>query len=258
MSSPARPGSLPVTWLYPDDPPDSFPDPAAAGLASDGLVAVGGDLAPARLLAAYGNGIFPWYEAGQPVLWWSPDPRAVLLPRNLHISRSLRRTLRSNRYQVSVDQEFAAVIGACADLRSTTGTWITPEMRSAYLCLHELGHAHAIEVWRGPELVGGLYGLALGNVFFGESMFSRENDASKVALVRLVRLAEDQGIVLIDCQVATRHLASLGSHLMPRGEFLRQVRTLATAPGRAGSWREQPGPTSGLAEAREKRAPLHV
>ena len=258
MTSPAPATGPAIAFLHPDDPPDSFPDPALAAAEPEGLLAVGGDLTPARLLAAYSRGIFPWYEAGQPVLWWSPNPRAVLLPRNLHVSRSLLRTLKRNRYRVSIDQNFAAVIDACADTRAATGTWITPEMRSAYLCLHQLGYAHAVEVWLGPDLVGGLYGIALGEVFFGESMFSRATDASKVALVRLVRLAENQGTALIDCQVATRHLASLGSQFMPRREFLHHVHNLTSGAGRVGTWREDPRPTCGLVATREIPAPLHV
>jgi leucyl/phenylalanyl-tRNA---protein transferase len=236
-----------IAFLHPDDPPDHFPDPAGAAIDPDGLLAIGGDLAPERLLAAYRRGIFPWYEEGQPILWWSPDPRAVLLPGELHISRSLRRTLRTDRYRVSVDLAFGAVIDACASTRADTGTWITAEMRSAYLRLHQLGHAHAIETWHGSELVGGLYGIAIGNAFFGESMFSLETDASKVALVRLVRLAEARGIELIDCQVATGHLASLGSQLMPRREFLEAVRVLTSAQVPRSAWRESPAPTSALA-----------
>lgn len=257
MTSPAPSGLPAIVFLHPDDPPDSFPDPAGAATEPDGLLAVGGDLTPARLLAAYGRGIFPWYEAGQPILWWSPDPRAVLLPENLHISRSLRRTLRGNRYRVSVDLAFGSVIDACADARASTGTWITPEMRSAYRRLHQLGYAHAVETWQGRELVGGLYGIALGGIFFGESMFSHATDASKVALVRLVRLIENRGMKLIDCQLATRHLASLGSELMPRGEFLQHVQALTAGADQMGTWQESPGPTSALVAARTVPAPLH-
>jgi len=242
-----RDGMNAIAYLHPDDPPDQFPDPAGAAAEPDGLLAIGGDLAPERLLAAYRRGIFPWYEAGQPILWWSPDPRAVLLPGALHVSRSLRRTLRSDRFRVSVDLAFADVVAACASTRAATGTWITPEMQAAYQTLHELGHAHAIETWHGPELVGGLYGIALGGVFFGESMFSVETDASKVALVHLVRLMEQRGMGLIDCQVATGHLASLGSQLVPRGEFLRAVAMLTGAPFATGPWRAMPCPTAALA-----------
>jgi leucyl/phenylalanyl-tRNA--protein transferase len=258
MSSTASAVTGSIVFLNPGDPPESFPDLIRGTTEPDGLVAVGGDLTPARLLAAYGRGIFPWYEEGQPVLWWSPDPRAVLLPERIHISRTLRRTLMGKRFQVSVDLAFGAVINACADTRAATGTWITPEMRSAYLALHNLGYAHSIEVWQGSDLAGGLYGIALGDVFFGESMFSQVTDASKAALVKLVRLAEDQGITLIDCQVATHHLATLGSQLMPRDEFLGLLRTLSVARGRVGAWRTEPRPTQSLVRTPEVPAPLHV
>ncbi|MEQ1801654.1 MAG: leucyl/phenylalanyl-tRNA--protein transferase [Gammaproteobacteria bacterium] len=246
-----------IAYLHPDDPPDHFPDPSGATTEPDGLLAIGGDLAPERLLAAYRRGIFPWYEEGQPILWWSPDPRAVLLPEQLHVSRSLRRKLRSDRFRVSVDVAFGKVIDACATIRATAGTWITPDMRAAYFRLHELGHAHSIETWLGPDLVGGLYGIAIGGVFFGESMFSRETDASKVALVRLVRLADQRGMKLIDCQVATGHLASLGSRLMPRAEFLQAVRMLAVATGPPDPWRESPGTTSVLVPRGPEPGRLH-
>ncbi len=246
-----------IVFLRASDPADAFPDPATAAREPDGLLAVGGDLTPERLLAAYGQGIFPWYETGQPILWWSPDPRAVLLPSRLHVSRSLRRTLRSDRYRVSVDEAFEAVIDGCANTRAVSGTWITPEMRSAYLHLHELGYAHAVETWDGPELVGGLYGIGLGRVFFGESMFSYATDASKVALVKLVRVVESRGLELIDCQVSTRHLTSLGSELMPRADFVRAVRKLAADTVNDGSWCEPPGLTSPLVPAPQEPARLH-
>ncbi len=258
MSKTASAAAEAIVFLSPGDPPESFPDLTRGTTEPDGLVAVGGDLTPARLLAAYGRGIFPWYEEGQPVLWWSPDPRAVLLPEKLHISRTLRRTLLGDRFKVSVDLAFGAVIAACADTRAATGTWITPEMRAAYLRLHTLGYAHSIEIWRGTDLAGGLYGIALGDVFFGESMFSRVADASKAALVKLVRLAEDQDIRLIDCQVATRHLATLGSQLMPRDEFLIQIQTLSAAAGRVGAWSAEPRPTQDLVRTLEVPSPLHV
>jgi leucyl/phenylalanyl-tRNA---protein transferase len=245
-----------VKFIAPDDPPESFPDPGGATIEPDGLLAVGGDLTPARLLAAYRRGIFPWYEAGQPILWWSPDPRAVLLPGELHISRSLKRTLRSDRYGVSLDLDFESVIDRCADSRATTGTWITREMRSAYVRLHELGYAHSVEVWCGSELVGGLYGIALGDVFFGESMFSRAPDASKLALVGLVRQVEHRRMKLIDCQVATRHLASLGSRLMPRPEFLQQLKIMVPEGGQSGAWRAMRGPTSALVPTGNGATPL--
>ncbi len=246
-----------IVFLEPDDPPDAFPDPATAATEPDGLLAVGGDLTPERLLAAYRRGIFPWYETGQPILWWSPDPRAVLIPSRLHVSRSLRRTLRRDRYRVSVDQAFEAVIDGCANTRAMSGTWITPEMRSAYVHLHELGYAHAVETWDGPELVGGLYGIALGSAFFGESMFSLAPDASKVALVKLVEVAKCRGIELIDCQVTTRHLASLGSELMPRADFVRAVENLALSTGQPGPWPAGPDCTSELVSPAQNPARLH-
>ena len=237
MSSTASAVTGSIVFLNPGDPPESFPDLIRGTTEPDGLVAVGGDLTPARLLAAYGRGIFPWYEEGQPVLWWSPDPRAVLLPERIHISRTLRRTLMGKRFQVSVDLAFGAVINACADTRAATGTWITPEMRSAYLALHNLGYAHSIEVWQGSDLAGGLYGIALGDVFFGESMFARVTDASKVALARGVDVLRERQFALIDCQVASAHIASLGAITMPRARFLGLLTELCQPPGTGESWR---------------------
>jgi leucyl/phenylalanyl-tRNA---protein transferase len=209
-----------ITWLSPKDPPEWFPPLEQALDDPPGLLAAGGDLSPARLLAAYRRGIFPWYSPGQPVLWWSPDPRAVLFPQEFHCPRSLARTLRSGRFENVIDRDFTAVISACAAPRSQgAGTWITPEMREAYCELHRRGVAHSVETYRGGELVGGLYGVLLGGVFFGESMFSRENDASKAALAHLVRLAPEKGIAVIDCQLPSRHLDSLGSRSIPRQDF---------------------------------------
>lgn len=247
----------PVTYLHPDDPPDFFPDPAGASADPNGLLAIGGDLTPRRLLAAYRQGIFPWYEPGQPILWWSPDPRAILLPDELHISRSLRRSLRRSEYQTSVDTAFPAVISACASLRQTAGTWITAEMAAAYRRLHELGYAHSVETWRGTELVGGLYGIALGRVFFGESMFSTASDASKVALVKLVSVLVARSFELVDCQVANPHLASLGSRLMQRPEFLARIRLLTDTRNDTSDWRAAPEGTGVLAAPGQARAPLH-
>jgi leucyl/phenylalanyl-tRNA--protein transferase len=235
-----------ILYLRPGDPPGLFPDPATARTEPDGLLAIGGDLTPERLLAAYTRGIFPWYEDGQPILWWSPDPRAVLRPGDLRVSRSLRRTLRSNRFRVSVDRAFGRVIAACASTRADSGTWITRDMQAAYLRLHELGHAHAVETWLGEELVGGLYGVAIGGMFFGESMFSVATDASKVALVHLARLAGRHGIELIDCQVATDHLDSLGSQLMPRPAFVATVARLTARHVADPAWPEGPAPTTSL------------
>jgi leucyl/phenylalanyl-tRNA--protein transferase len=216
------PGSL--HWIRPDDPPDAFPDPRRALREPDGLLAVGGDLSPPRLLAAYRRGIFPWYEAGQPILWWSPDPRAVLRPAELRISRSLRKTLRAGTFTVTFDQAFADVMRGCAAPRpKQRGTWLTREMQGAYARLHALGYAHSLEVWHDGALAGGLYGVGLGRAFFGESMYSDVRDASKVALVHLVNEARRRGIELIDCQVYSAHLASLGCRTIARAEFLDRL-----------------------------------
>jgi leucyl/phenylalanyl-tRNA--protein transferase len=213
-----------VPWLDPDDPADAFPPVDQALREPNGLLAAGGDLSPQRIAAAYRQGIFPWYSPGEPVLWWSPDPREVLFPQDLRISRSLRKTLRSGRYRVTRDTAFGAVLDGCAAPRDgSRGTWITPAMRVAYVELHRLGLAHSIETWRGDELVGGLYGVRVGEVFCGESMFSRADGASKVALATLVADATAQGIRLIDCQMPTAHLRSLGSRAIPRAEFLRHL-----------------------------------
>jgi len=213
-------------WLRPDDPADAFPDPSLALREPNGLLAIGGDLSPGRLLAAYTRGIFPWYEHGQPPLWWSPDPRAILRPSSFHTSRSLRRSLRRTGFEVSVDQCFAAVVEACATRRGASGTWLIPEMRAAYERLHGLGVAHSIEIWVEGGLVGGLYGIALGRVFFGESMFSRRSDASKAALWWLTRHLRDADVPLIDCQLPSAHLSSLGTICLPREQFLTELRTL--------------------------------
>lgn len=197
-----------------------FPEPASALDDPDGLLALGGDLSPERLLKAYSMGIFPWYSQDQPILWWSPDPRCIIFPDRLHISRSLRRTLNSRRFTVSIDTSFDAVVEACAVERSE-GTWITDEMQQAYARLHRLGHAHAFEAWNTKgELVGGLYGVALGCCFFGESMFARETDASKVVFVHCVRQLESWGYAFMDCQVENDHLMSLGAELIERTTFL--------------------------------------
>jgi leucyl/phenylalanyl-tRNA--protein transferase len=209
-----------VTWLTPNGDHEWFPPLEQALDEPEGLLAAGGDLSTTRLLAAYRRGIFPWYSAGQPVLWWAPDPREVLLPAEFRCSRSLTKTLRNRGFEVTFDRDFAAVVGACAARREhSAGTWITSEMHAAYCELQTLGHAHSVEVRRDGALVGGLYGVLIGRVFFGESMFSRERDASKVALARLVERGVVAGLQLIDCQLPTPHLRSLGSRPMPRGEF---------------------------------------
>ena len=216
-----------VTWLSPQDAPEWFPPLEQALDEPAGLLAAGGDLSPARLLAAYEKGIFPWYSPGQPVLWWSPDPRAVLIPEEFHCSRSLAKTLRNGGFSLTIDEDFVSVIDCCAAPRPhSLGTWITSEMRAAYVELNRLGYAHSIEARRAGQLVGGLYGVRLGGVFFGESMFSGERDASKVALAQLVAVCRRNSIELIDCQLASRHLESLGSRILPRVQFQAMLRKL--------------------------------
>jgi len=219
-----------------------FPDAESALKEPNGLVAVGGDLAPERLLAAYAAGIFPWFDDDDgPILWWSPDPRAVLRPASVRVSRSLRKRLKLGTSRVTADRAFRAVIAACSAPRTDrhgreSGTWITPNMLAAYTTLHDLGFAHSIECWLDDQLVGGLYGLSLGRFFFGESMFSSASDASKVALVRLAHLLEGWGFELIDCQVMNPHLESLGAEAMPRRAFLHLLRHNSDVPTRRGAW----------------------
>lgn len=191
----------------------------------EGLLAVGGDLSPERLILAYRSGIFPWYNPGEPILWWSPDPRLVLFPKELHISRSLRRVLRKEIFQVTFNTRFREVIDACArSMRPAgEGTWITAEMADAYCRLNDMGYAHSVETWRGGRLVGGLYGIALGRCFFGESMFTRTSNASKVAFVTLVKRLQALDVELIDCQVHTQHLVSLGAREIPRKDFIKRI-----------------------------------
>jgi leucyl/phenylalanyl-tRNA---protein transferase len=220
-----------ITWLSPQDAPEWFPPLEQALEEPSGLLAAGGDLSPQRLIAAYRRGIFPWYSPGQPVLWWSPDPRAVLFPEEFHCTRSLAKTLRNAGFLPSIDGDFAAVIDGCASPRAASpGTWITSEMRAAYLELHHLGCAHSVEIRRAGALVGGLYGVRLGGVFFGESMFSRERDASKAALAHLVALCRHNNLVAIDCQLPSRHLASLGARTIPRSQFQALLREHVRAP----------------------------
>jgi leucyl/phenylalanyl-tRNA--protein transferase len=227
-----------IPWLRPDDPPDAFPPVTRALREPDGLLCAGGDLSTARLIEAYRRGIFPWFSAGQPIMWWSPDPRTVLFPREFRVSRSLAKTLRNRGFDTTVDRAFGEVMARCADpsLRPE-GTWISPQMRAAYRRLHEAGFAHSVETWLDGQLVGGLYGVALGRVFFGESMFSTVRDASKVALKRLVDASLRRDTELIDCQVASPHLESLGARAIPRREF---VARLAAAIPRIepGAWHE--------------------
>jgi len=223
--------------LRPDRKDLGFPPVESAS--PEGLLAVGGDLSSERLLEAYRRGIFPWYNPGQPILWWSPDPRAVLYPEKLKISRSLRKTLRRDHFRITFDRDFRAVMLACAAPRLQNpggGTWITDDMVEAYCRLHELGDAHSVETRLGDRLVGGLYGVALGGVFFGESMFSRVTDASKVALVALARTLQARGFRLIDCQLPTDHLARLGAEAMARNRFLAELDQALRRPDHPGAW----------------------
>lgn len=209
----------------------------------EGLLAIGGDLRCERLLEAYRHGIFPWYSEGQPILWWSPDPRAVLLPSELKIARSLKKTLRRGGFRVTLDGAFAAIMRACAAPRRRNaegGTWITSEMIDAYCRLHEQGYAHSVETWLGDELVGGLYGVALGGAFFGESMFSRRSDASKIGFVHLVRQLQAWGYTLIDCQLPSPYLSSFGATPVRRKDFLSLLDAALALPGRAAPWRFEP------------------
>lgn len=198
----------------------AFPHPSLAN--PDGLLAIGGDLSTERLLLAYQNGIFPWYSEEQPILWWSPDPRMVLFPNELKVSKSMRNVLNRDQFRVTVDRAFDQVIAHCAQVprEGQEGTWITTEMMEAYAHLHELGYAHSVEVWENERLVGGLYGIRLGKCFFGESMFSLVSNASKVGFIRWVKQLRESGCQLIDCQVETGHLASMGARNIPRQEFL--------------------------------------
>jgi len=209
-------------WIDPRGNNVDFPDVSLALDEPDGLLAIGGDLKPQRLLAAYRRGIFPWYNEGQPILWWAPNPRAVLFPEQLKVSRSLRKTLRKQPFTVTFDQAFSDVVEACSQPReyeTQPGTWITHEMKQAYLHLHKQGAAHSVECWQDGQLMGGLYGVAIGRAFFGESMFSRCSDASKVAFVTLTQQLANWGFGIIDCQIHSQHLESLGAETISRGQF---------------------------------------
>ncbi|MEW5903445.1 MAG: leucyl/phenylalanyl-tRNA--protein transferase [Pseudomonadota bacterium] len=220
--------------LHHDTP---FPPVARALAEPNGLLAVGGDLSPSRLLEAYRHGIFPWFSPGEPILWWSPDPRMVLVPHDFRVSHSLRKTLRRGAYELRVDSAFEQVMRACAAPREgANGTWIVEQMVAAYCALHRLGYTHSVEVWMEGELAGGLYGVALGRMFYGESMFSRRTDASKIALAHLSRQLAAWDFALIDCQMYTPHLASLGAHTMPRATFVATVAQAVAAPDRPSPW----------------------
>jgi len=224
-----------IPWLDNDAP---FPPLESALREPNGLLAAGGDLSPRRLIAAYSHGIFPWFNPGDPILWWSPDPRMVLIPGELKVSRSLRKTLKKQIYEIRVDTAFPQVMQACAAPRDEHGgTWITPAMISAYTELHRQGLAHSVETWMEDKLVGGLYGVSLGRMFYGESMFSLATDASKIAFVHLVRQLERWGFGMIDCQMKTAHLASLGAREIPRAEFSQRLAALVNLSEVTGRWR---------------------
>jgi len=228
-----------IPWLRPGDPPSSFPPVETALSDPDGLLCAGGDLSTVRLLEAYRRGIFPWFSDGQPILWWSPDPRTVLFPEEFRVSRSLAKTLRNRGFETTFDRAFPSVMERCADASlRPEGTWISPRMRSAYQQLHDLGFAHSVETWDRGQLVGGLYGVALGRVFFGESMFSAARDASKVALHSLVTLLVRRGFRIIDCQIDSDHLRRLGARALPRRGFVQVLEESIGDVAPDASWRE--------------------
>lgn len=219
---------------------EAFPPVERALAEPDGLLAAGGDLSPERLLAAYRHGVFPWFSDGEPILWWSPSRRTVFDTAAMHVPRRLARWLRGCDWTIRADSAFGAVMRACAAPRAKQrGTWISAEMIAAYECLHALGHAHSLEAWDGDRLVGGVYGVALGRMFFGESMFSAATNGSKVALLGLARALHERDVPLLDAQVASDHLFTLGAFELPRGEFCARVAQLVAAPASAGPWRGQ-------------------
>jgi leucyl/phenylalanyl-tRNA--protein transferase len=230
-----------LVWLTPDDPPQLFPPVGSALREPDGLLAAGGDLSPERLLAAYQQGIFPWYDEGQPLLWWSPNPRCVFQKGDLHVSRRMRRELRRSTAEVRFNTAFADVIRACAaPRRYEQGTWITDDMIEAYERLHRAGWAHSIEVWQDGALIGGLYGLVIGRAVYGESMFSLRSNASKIALLALDRMLSDGTFGIIDCQVQSSHLLSLGATAISRSSFVEMLGRLCAIPGAFKDWPQAP------------------
>lgn len=232
-----------VIWLNLDDPPDRFPPVDAALAEPDGLLAAGGDLQPERLLSAYRQGIFPWSEEGQPLLWWSPNPRCVYLPGDFRVSRRLRQEIRTTASEIRINTAFDEVIRHCAGpRRSGQGTWITPDMNAAYRDLHALGWAHSIEVWYDNELVGGMYGLAIGTAFFGESMFSQRPNSSKLAMMYLAHRMHLGDLAMLDCQVVSAHLLSLGARTLPRSEFRQRLDQLCNPAIPFDNWPDSPVP----------------
>lgn len=226
-----------MLFRLPESPPHLFPDPELAEIEPNGLLAVGGDLSPLRLLSAYRQGIFPWFSEGEPILWWSPDPRMALFPSEVHVSRSMRKLMRQGRFRLTKDRCFRQVMEACAAPRQyASSTWINPQMIYAYCALHELGHAHSFEVWQGDELVGGLYGVAIGSAFFGESMFSRADNASKAAFICMAETLGAAGFQIIDCQLYTDHLASLGAQPLARHDYLALIHQATRQTAQASPW----------------------
>lgn len=238
-----------LVWLAEDDPPDAFPPVEGAMREPDGLLAAGGDLGSARLLAAYRRGIFPWYEEGQPLLWWSPDPRCVFLPGDFRLARRLRRELKRSTAEVRLNTAFDDVIRACAGPRRyQRSTWITRDMRTAYNDLHAAGWAQSIEIWQGKQLVGGLYGLIIGRAMFGESMFSTVSNASKIALLFLSKMLADGALGVLDCQVQSSHLVSLGASLLRRADFTRRLDELCEPRKPFENWPDAPIPVAKLVQ----------
>ena len=230
-----------IKWISRDDPPEAFPAVSHALRSPNGLLAAGGDLSTERLLHAYAHAIFPWFDTGQPILWWSPDPRCILLPANLHLSHRFRRSLKNAGFDVTFNQAFPDVISACSGKRDGhTGTWITGEMINAYRELHTLGWAHSVEVWLKGDLAGGIYGVAIGRAFFGESMFSHVTNASKVAMLALCRQLVAHDFAILDCQVPSPHLMSLGATRMPRTEFASLLDTVCKPRSRFEGWPQAP------------------
>jgi leucyl/phenylalanyl-tRNA--protein transferase len=230
-----------IKWISSDDPPDAFPGIESALAHPNGLLAAGGDLSPERLLYAYEHAIFPWFDEGQPILWWSPQPRCVLRPERFHVARRLRRTLRNSAFRITFNRAFESVIAACGEHRNPHhGTWITADMVAAYSLLHRQGWAHSVEIWLDGRLAGGVYGVAIGRAFFGESMFSRASDASKTALLALCRQLEAHGFPLLDCQLVTPHLLTLGAAPMARADFVMQLRSACLPRERFSAWPATP------------------
>ena len=230
-----------VIWLAEDDPPDAFPPVNNALREPDGLLAAGGDLSIERLLVAYRHGIFPWYSEGQPLLWWSPDPRCVFRKGDFHLTRRLQRELRTSLVEIRFNTAFADVVVACAGPRRyEESTWITGDMITAYDALHRAGWAHSVEIWQEGKLIGGLYGIIIGRVLFGESMFSHQSNASKIALLVLDRMLETEALALIDCQVQSSHLLSLGASVVPRAQFVESLDELCEPPNAFENWPTRP------------------